>query len=242
MKQLLSLLILICIISTGVTCKDRASDSSAIQTEGDQIPASEDLGLEKEKDGGSENKNAAEDLLIEQARKAFENKDLDGAIALYTKALSSSTNPAELHYNIGLCYGHKALFDQAISEFKKAISIEPNHIKARNNLGLAYERKGLLDQALPEYKQALTINPDDPKTHYHIARVYLVRKRQDPTLLSLSADHYFRAGVLFLEQGNETWAIMAYGGLKQTKVTEREQALYNMFNPELQQKVDDLSK
>ena len=158
------------------------------------------------------------------------------------KALSSSTNPAELHYNIGLCYGHKVMLDEAISEFKKAISIEPNHIKARNNLGLAYERKGSLDQALPEYKQALTINPDYPEAHYNIARVYLVRRQLDPTLLSLSADHYFRAGVLFLEQENETWAIMAYNGLKQTKVKEREQALYDKFNPELQQRVDNLSK
>ena len=96
MKQLLSLLILIFIIATVATCKDRASDSSAIQTEGEQSPASEDLGLEKEKDGVNKNKNAAEDLLIEQARKAYENKVLDGAIALYTKALPSSTNPAEL--------------------------------------------------------------------------------------------------------------------------------------------------
>ena len=168
-------------------------------------------------------------------------RNLDEAIELYTKALSSSTNPAELHYNIGLCYGHKVMIDEAISEFKKAISIDPNHINALNNLGLAYERKGLLDQALSEYKQAVTINPDDPQAHYNIARAYLVRSIQDPNLLSLSADHYYRAGVLFLEQGNEGWAIMAYNGLKQTKVNEREQDLYNKFNPELQQKIDNLS-
>lgn len=233
MKQLLSILALIFIVTVGVACQEKTGDTSTMKSEGEQSPANEVLDLQKEN-----NKNTAvEDQLIEQAKKAFENKNLDEAIALFTKALPSSKNPAELHYNIGLCYGHKIMLDEAIAEFKKAIAIEPNHIKARNNLGLAYERKGLIDPALAEYKQAVTINPDNPQAHYNIARLYLVRRRQDPELVSLSADHYFRAGILSLEQGNEAWAIMAYNGLKQTKVKEREQELYNKFTPELQKKV-----
>jgi tetratricopeptide (TPR) repeat protein len=233
MKQLLSILALILIVATVVACQEKTPDTSGVKSEGEQRSANETLDLQKEN-----NRNATvEDQLIEQAKKAFENRNFDESIALFTKALPSSKNPAELHYNIGLCYGHQLMLDEAIAEFKKAIAIEPNHIKARNNLGLAYERKGLIDPALAEYKQAVIINPDFPKTHYNIARLYLVRRRQDPELTSLSADHYFRAGVLFLEQGNEAWAIMAYNGLKQTKVKEREQELYNKFPPELQQKV-----
>jgi tetratricopeptide (TPR) repeat protein len=233
MKQLLSFLALIFIVATGVACQDKTVDAPGVKPEGEQNLSNEVLDLQREN-----KKNAAgEDQLVEQAKKAFENRNLDEAIALFTKALPSSENPAELHYSIGLCYGHKLMLDDAIAEFKKAIAIEPNHIKARNNLGLAYERKGLIDPALAEYKQAVKINPDYPQTHYNIARLYLVRRRQNPELASLSADHYFRAGVLFLEQGNETGAITAYHGLKQTRVKEREQELYNKFTPELQKKV-----
>lgn len=233
MKQLLSILALIFIVTSGIACQEKKRDPAAMTPERDKSPAIEVPDLPNEN-----NKNAtSEDQLIEQAKKAFENRNLDESIALFTKALPSSKNPAEIHYNIGLCYGHKLMLDEAIAEFTKAIAIEPNHIKARNNLGLAYERKGLIDPALAEYKKAVTINPDYPQTHYNIARLYLVRRRQNPELASLSADHYFRAGVLFLEQGNDTWAIMAYNGLKQTNVKIREQELYDKFPPELQKKV-----
>jgi tetratricopeptide (TPR) repeat protein len=233
MKQRVSFLALIFVVATGVACQEKTGDTPGVKPEGEQRLANEVPDLQREN-----NKNAAgEDQLIEQAKKAFENRNLDEAIALFTRALPASKNPAELHYSIGLCYGHKLMLDEAIAEFKKAIAIEPNHIKARNNLGLAYERKGLIDPALAEYKQAVKINPDYPQTHYNIARLYLVRRRQNPELDSLSADHYFRAGELFLEQGNETGAVMAYNGLKQTKAKEREQELYNKFTPELQKKV-----
>ena len=233
MKQLLSIIALIFIVTTGTACQEKTRDASEVKSKGEQIPGNEIPDSQKE----SSKSATVEDQLIEQAKKAFENRNLDEAIALFTKALPSSKNPAELHYYIGLCYGHQLMLDEAITEFKKAIAIEPNHIKARNNLGLAYEKKALIEPALAEYKQAVTINPDYPQTHYNIARLYLVRKGQNPELASLSADHYFRAGVLFLEQGNEAWAIMAYNGLKQTKVKEREQELYNKFSPELQKKI-----
>jgi tetratricopeptide (TPR) repeat protein len=233
MKQGLSIFVLILFVATGGACQEETRDTLAVKSEGGKNLASEAPDLQKENDKNG----TAEDQLIEQAKKAFENRNLDEAIALFTRALPSSKKPAELHYYIGLCYGHQLMLDEAIKEFEKAIAIEPNHIKARNNLGLAYERKGLIDPALAEYKKAVIINPDYPQTHYNIARLYLVRRRQNPELSSLAAEHYFRAGVLFLEQGNESWAIMAYNGLKQTKVTEREQELYNTFPPKLQKKV-----
>ncbi len=238
MKSLLSIIALIFIVTLGVACQDKTRDTSGLEPEGKQSTARETLDAQKEN-----NKNATvEDELIEQAKKAFENWNLDEAIALFTKALPTSNNPAELHFNIGLCYGHKVMLDEAIAEFKKAIAIEPNHIKARNNLGLAYERKALLDQALSEYKQAITINPNDPQAHYNVARVYLVKSRQDPIMMSLSAEHYFQSGKLFLEQGNENWALIAYNGLKQTNNEELKQTLYNKFSPELQQKIDNKSE
>ena len=100
----------------------------------------------------------------------------------------------------------------------------------------------MLDQALSVYKQAITINPDDAKAHYNIGRVYLVKGMRDPALRSLSAEHYYRAGVLFHEQGNTDWALMAYNSLKKAKSEELEQALSEKLKPELQQRENKASK
>ena len=112
---------------------------------------------------------------------------------------------------------------------------------SHNNLGLAYERKVMLDQADSEYRQAIRINPDYAQAHYNLGRIYFLRGVNDPDSRSLAADHYFRAGTLFLEQGDEGRALMAYKSLQQTKAKESEQALYDKFGPELQQKVDKAS-
>ena len=236
MKRIVPVIVLITFVMTTLACRNDAGDNRAQQDKKGQATEADSSITEKavEQDGIKSDL----DILIEKGDKAFEERNLDEAINSYTKALSLNPDSADLHYRLGLAYGHKGQLDDAILAFKQAISIEPNHIKARNNLGLAYERKVMLDQALSEYRQAIRINPDDAQSHYNIARVYLIRRNQDPTLGPLSTDHYFRAGELFLEQGNEVWAIMAYNGLKQTKSKESEQALYKKFSPELQQRVD----
>lgn len=232
--------IFIIFFMTALACKNNAGDNAAQQDKKRQFTETDSSITEKavEQDGIKSDL----DILIEGGNEAFEARNFDEAITLYTKALSLNPEYADLHYSLGLSYGHKGQLDEAISAFKKTISIDPNHIKAHNNLGLAYERKVMLDQAESEYRQAIRINPDYAQAHLNIGRIYFLRGVQNPDSRSLAADHYYRAGTLFLEQGDERRALMAYKGLQQAKAKESEQALYNKFSPELQQRVDNPEK
>jgi Flp pilus assembly protein TadD len=240
MKKIVPVTIFIICFMTALACRNNAGDNVAQQEKKGQFTEAGSSITEKavEQDGIKSDL----DILIEEGNEAFEARNFDEAITLYTKALSLNPDYADLHYSLGLSYGHKGQLDDAISAFKKAIAIDPNHIKAHNNLGLAYERKVMLDQADSEYRQAIRINPDYAQAHYNIGRIYFLRGAKDPDSRSLAADHYYRAGILFLEQGDEGRALMAYKGLQQTKSKESEQALYNKFSPEMQQRLDNPEK
>ncbi len=57
--------------------------------------------------------------------------------------------------------------------------------------------------------------------HLYLGAVYL-----EKGLESLVADHFYRAGLLFLKQGDREKALMAYGLLKEVNSKEQEQKLY----------------
>ncbi len=130
--------------------------------------------------------------------------------------------------------GYKAYaaknYNYATEYFKKAIALNPNLVKAHYSLGLVYERKNMLDEAISEYKKALNINPDYPPAHYKLGHSLLKKG-----LNSLGAEHLYKAGILFLKEGNRGWAMKAYRSLKQTESKELEKSLYEQLYPKQSQ-------
>lgn len=171
-------------------------------------------------------------VLEEQADNAFTANNLDTAIAAYKSAMAINPDMAELHYKLGLAYGHKMMLNDAIASFDRAIKLDPNHAKACNNLGLAYERKAMLSEAIVNYEKAVAINPGYAHAHYNLARGYSLRRGQYPEFRSLAAEHYYKAGVLFLERGDKQTALAAYRYLQQLDAKELEDALREKLPPE----------
>ena len=54
---------------------------------------------------------------------------------------------AEAHFNLGIVYGEKKLFENQVNEYKKAISLNPNYVKAYKNLESIYREKGMKKEA-----------------------------------------------------------------------------------------------
>ncbi len=142
------------------------------------------------------------------------------AIRFFKKAIEIDPNYLESYINIGLLYSKEGNTKKAISYYEKAIAIDPDFTKAHYNLGVIYAKKGKLDKAISEFKRCISIDPDYAEVYSQLGTVYLSKG-----LDSEAADHFYRAGLLFLKQGDKESALKAYEGLKQTKSKELERSL-----------------
>lgn len=77
----------------------------------------------------------------------------------------TDSNDAMAHYNLGLAYNKKEMYNEEIAEYKKAIQINPDFAEAHHNLGTCYVHKGMLDEAMAEFTNALEINPNLAEAH-----------------------------------------------------------------------------
>lgn len=99
--------------------------------------------------------------------------------------------------------------DLIIDWNQRAIGLKPDYAEAYNNLGLAYYSKGLDDKAIASLKKAIGLKPDCARTSYNLGVLYFSKG-----LEHVAADYLYRAGFLFLEQGEREYALMAYGFMK----------------------------
>jgi tetratricopeptide (TPR) repeat protein len=149
--------------------------------------------------------------------------------SLWLDVLKKYPEVPQAHNNLGVFYDKKkGMRDKAISEFKKALKINPNYSNCYYNLGSSYEKKGMTDEAIAEYKKAIEINPNFPKAHGNLGFIYI-----DNKMSSLGADHLYKAGLLFLKQGDKKNALKAYKGLKLTKSEELQKALFKKLYPDV---------
>jgi Tfp pilus assembly protein PilF len=156
----------------------------------------------------------------------YESKGmLDKAISEFKKSIKISHN-SKAYNGLGIAYGKKGMIDEAIAELKKAIKINPNFEKAYGNLGIAYGKKGMLDKEITLYKKVIEINPNDVLAHYRLGLAYCKKKME-----YAGADHLYKAGLLFLKQGNRDQALNIYKGLKRIKAEEFQKALFKKLYP-----------
>ena len=142
------------------------------------------------------------------------------AIRFFKKAIAINPNDLESYVNIGLLYSKEGNTKEAISYYEKAIAIDADFTKAHYNLGTVYAEKGKLDKAIHEFKKCISINPDLAKAHSQLGTAYLSKG-----LDAEAADHFYKAGLLFLKQGDKGSALKACRGLKQTESKELERSL-----------------
>jgi tetratricopeptide (TPR) repeat protein len=96
-----------------------------------------------------------------------------------------------------------------------------NGAKIHNNLGIVCKKIGRYEEAVSQYKKALAIDPDYAGAHYNLGLVY-----GGKGFFPLAADHFYRAGLLFLKKGNGGGALKAFESLKRTKSKELEETLF----------------
>lgn len=96
---------------------------------------------------------------LDKGQEAYQSENYDEAIRCIKKAIALNPHHAKAHYNLGIIYDSKLLYDAAIAEYKQALSIDPNFVGARNNL---FINDDMLDEVLSDYEIAVANRPDFP--------------------------------------------------------------------------------
>jgi len=149
------------------------------------------------------------------------------AALVMRQAIAVDPQNALTHYNLGTLYAEEGLLDDAIPVFKKALSIKPGFSRARYDLGLVYGKMEMVDAAIAEFKKVIAKYPDYADVHYSIAHEYMKKERSN-----LAAEHFYKAGLLYLKQEKRDKALESYEALKQTKSEKYEQILYEKLYSE----------
>src|SRR6266567_3873134 len=99
------------------------------------------------------------DPLLDQAYRAYTQKRLDEAIALYNRALkNNNTNPLAWQ-GYGLAQGMRAQHSEALTAFECALQLDPNNAASWNGKGATLNALGKPAQALDAFEMALRLDP-----------------------------------------------------------------------------------
>lgn len=95
------------------------------------------------------------DLLIGKAVDAQTRGEVDTAIQHYRTLLDAGVSLPSIHFNLGLLYKEKMLFDRAIPEFKASLE-DPEYLLASHfALGECYQAQGAFREALGHFLEAV---------------------------------------------------------------------------------------
>ncbi|MGB9142941.1 MAG: tetratricopeptide repeat protein [Aestuariivirga sp.] len=111
-------------------------------------------------------------------------RNMDGAIASFSKALQIKPDYAEAHNNLGLALQSLGRFEEAIASFSEALHIKPDYAEAHNNLGAALKYQGRLVEAIASFSKALQIKPDHAEAHNNLGAALQDQGRLEEALAS----------------------------------------------------------
>ena len=99
--------------------------------------------------------------LYQQGVELNKKGDLDGAIALYSKALALKPDSPPILFVRGRAYRNKGLRDKALDDLNRAISLKPDYGDAYNQRGITYIGLEQKEKALADFTKACSLKNTD---------------------------------------------------------------------------------
>ena len=153
----------------------------------------------------------------------------DSAIEAYKKALDSKPQTVPALIGLGNGYYQKAMFDESLAAYERALAIQSENATARIGLGdIYYYKKNDPGKALSEYLKGLALEPDHAEAQLNAGLIVQKRAEHDK-----AAQHFYKAGLLFIQEGDRNNALKAYEYLKQTKEERLVQLLHDALQPSI---------
>ncbi len=154
--------------------------------------------------------NSPEDVYLNMALLALENKDYEETFKAAEEALRLNPDSLEALNLMGIARRRQGALDEAIDLYQRILQKKPDYARVLYNLGIALSKKGDLQGSLEAYQKALAIRPRLVEALSNQADVLLRLGREDeaeellvralslnprfPLGLANLAEVYFRKG------------------------------------------------
>ena len=106
-------------------------------------------------------------------------KDYEGAVPYFRKAIAMDKNYPDPLNNIAVAYSHLGKVDEAIAALKKSLKIHKYYPEGYNNLASFFIIKKKYDQAEKCLELALKLRPHYGKAFFNKGRIYLQKKQKE---------------------------------------------------------------
>jgi tetratricopeptide (TPR) repeat protein len=97
--------------------------------------------------------------------RAFQAKEPEEQIRLYSKGIALDEKYAYAYNNRGYCYNNLGQYNRAIEDYDQAIRLNPEFAGAYNNRGNSYAQLKQYERAIEDYDQAIKFNPEYVKVY-----------------------------------------------------------------------------
>ncbi len=133
-------------------------------------------------DGGAYGGENDVEVIIEEAREAFGNSEIDRAIELCNKALSIKPNDIKAMDILGISYSRSGKYDEAIKLFDAIIQKEPNNHSILQEKGIALLNKRDYDSAYKIFDDLTRLEPDSNIPWYSKGEILFHRNSFDEAI------------------------------------------------------------
>jgi tetratricopeptide (TPR) repeat protein len=124
--------------------------------------------------------------LFNEGVKLHQQRNLTGAIAIYTKAVAADPSFATAQYNLAIAYRDAGQVEKAFTHYEYALLTDPKYTDARYNYALLLQQQGYTDDAAGQFEEILKTTPKDAGVHLSLATIYA----HDRTSFAKAREHY----------------------------------------------------
>jgi tetratricopeptide (TPR) repeat protein len=151
--------------------------------------------------------------------------DLSGAEAAFRRVMQADPKYADGPVNVARVLVQEGDMQAAMPLLEQALALSPGLAKAHYFLGLAQKAEGRYDEALANFKAAAAAYPRDRVVLGQIGRVLFLQRKHEEAVAAYQRALSVDPEDLFAHYN----LMLAYQGLGQADLAERERRLYERF-------------
>jgi Flp pilus assembly protein TadD len=122
---------------------------------------------------------------LQQGVYAMSRNDVEGAVALFTKAVTWDPNSAPFRDSLAVALSRQGKTAAAVEQLQWAAKLDPQDAEYPYKLALAESELGHLDKTIEFLQQALKLNPRHPRAAYNLGLAYNQTNQPDKAIETL---------------------------------------------------------